>query len=197
MILAGPSGAGKSHFARRLGWPVLRLDDFYREGDDPALPMSPLGIADWDDLRSWDAAAALEAIVTLCTEGEADVPVYDIALSRRTGHHRVSVPGRRFIAEGLFAPNIVAACRDAGVLADAICLVRPRLLTFALRLVRDLREARKPPSVLIRRGWQLLGSDGDVIARAVASGCEPMSPRRAYTRLALQETGRCFQETGR
>ncbi|RLV55640.1 ATP-binding protein [Aeromicrobium phragmitis] len=183
VILAGPSGAGKSHLARRLGWPVLRLDDFYREGDDPALPISSFGIPDWDDVRSWDAAAALEAIVTLCAEGEADVPVYDLGLSRRTGMHRVSVPGRRFIAEGLFAPNMVRACRDAGVLADAICLVRPRLVTFALRLARDFREARKPPSVLIRRGWRLLGAEGEVVARAVAAGCEPMSPQRAYARL--------------
>ncbi|MFD1858560.1 uridine kinase family protein [Aeromicrobium camelliae] len=190
VIVAGPSGAGKSHLARRLAWPVLRLDDFYREGHDPDLPMSPLGIPDWDDVRSWDAPAALEAIVALCAEGEADVPVYDLGLSRRTGMRRVSVPGQRFIAEGLFAPNIVGACRDAGVLGDAICLVRPRLLTFALRLARDLREARKPPSVLIRRGWQLLGAEGEVVARAVAAGCEPMSPRRAYARLAPQEPAR-------
>ena len=35
VIVAGPSGSGKSHLGERLGWTVLRLDDFYREGDDP------------------------------------------------------------------------------------------------------------------------------------------------------------------
>ncbi len=82
-------------------------------------------------------------------------------------------------AEGLFAPVIVDACRAAGVLDRAICLHRPRLVTFALRLVRDLREGRKPPWVLVRRGWRLLQDEPRIIADAVARGCEPMSPRQA------------------
>ena len=32
IVLAGPSGAGKSRLAERLGLPVLRLDDFYKNG---------------------------------------------------------------------------------------------------------------------------------------------------------------------
>src|SRR5690606_29665817 len=104
--------------------------------------------------------------------------------SRRTGTQRVVVTGDRFIAEGLFAPDLVDPCREAGVLADAICLVRPRLLTFALRLARDVREARKPPSVLLRRGWRLFGEEGAIVARAVAAGCVPMSPAAAFKRLA-------------
>lgn len=38
VVLAGPSGAGKSRSAERLGLPILRLDDFYKDGDDPTLP---------------------------------------------------------------------------------------------------------------------------------------------------------------
>ena len=38
IVLAGPSGAGKSRLAERVGLPVLRLDDFYKNGDDPTLP---------------------------------------------------------------------------------------------------------------------------------------------------------------
>lgn len=34
IILAGPSGAGKSRLAERIGRPVLRLDDFYKDGTD-------------------------------------------------------------------------------------------------------------------------------------------------------------------
>ncbi len=55
VILAGPSGSGKSHLAARLGWTVLRLDDFYRDADEPDMPRSSLGIVDWDDVESWNA----------------------------------------------------------------------------------------------------------------------------------------------
>ena len=183
VILAGPSGSGKSHLAERLRWPVLRLDDFYRDHDAPDMPLSSLGIVDWDDPRSWDGATAVAAIVQLCSTGHAEVPVYDIAGSRVVGTHTVTTGGMPLIAEGLFAPEIVEACRAAGVLDHAICLRRPRLVTFALRLTRDLREGRKSPWVLVRRGWRLMRDEPRVIAHAVAHGCVAMSPRAAFNLL--------------
>jgi len=184
VILAGPSGSGKSHLVRKLGWSVLRLDDFYRDVGDPGLPMSSLGIPDWDDPRSWNGAAAVAAIVELCRHGSAQVPTYDIARSRAVGTHVVTTDGRPLIAEGLFAPQIVAACRDAGVLDHAICLRRNRYITFVLRLARDLREGRKSPLTLVRRGWRLLRDEPEIIADAVAQGCVPMHPRDAYALLS-------------
>ncbi len=178
VIVAGPSGVGKSHLAEVLGWSVLRLDDFYREVDDPDLPRSDLGIPDWDDPGSWDAVAAVGAIAELCAGGTAQVPVYDISTSRRVGTRDLHV-GEQFIAEGLFAPAIVRACRDAGLLDAALCLRRHRLITFALRLVRDLREGRKSPWILLRRGWRLVRDDNRIVAEALVAGCTPVSPRRA------------------
>lgn len=157
----------------------MRLDDFYRDLDEPDLPRSSLGIVDWDDPRSWNAVDAVGTIAQLCAAGSAEVPVYDISTSKRTGTQTLTVPGGKFIAEGLFAPQIVAACREAGVLDAAICLRRPRVVTFVLRFVRDLREGRKSPWVLARRGWRLLKADPHVVADAVAHGCEPMTPRAA------------------
>ncbi len=184
VILAGPSGSGKSHLAERLGWTVLRLDDFYHPVDHPELPLSTLGIADWDHPGSWDRAAAMAAIESLCRDGRAEVPIYDISVSRPVGTHEVVLTGDRFIAEGLFATEIIDDCRAAGVLDSAICLTRPRPLVFALRLVRDLRESRKPPVTLVRRGWRLLQDQPRVIAAAIAAGCVPMHPRRAYRYLS-------------
>ncbi|MEO6471612.1 MAG: ATP-binding protein [Aeromicrobium sp.] len=179
VVLAGPSGSGKSRLAARLGLPVLRLDDFYREHSDPGMPQSSLGIIDWDDPASWDHEAAIEAITSLCQTGNAEVPLYDLGKSERTGVHTLSAPGGRFVAEGLFATTIIDECRQTGMLEVAICVRHHRFITFLLRLSRDLREGRKAPHVLVPRGWRLMLAEPAIIADAVARGCTPMTPRQS------------------
>lgn len=175
VLLAGASGSGKTSLCRRLGVPVLALDDFYRDGDDPALPQR-FGIVDWDDPLSWDGGSAFAAVRALCSHGAADVPVYDIPTSRRTGHARLDLADSPvFVAEGIFAAELVAACREAGVLADALCLRLHPVTTFFRRLLRDLAESRKPPLTLVRRGLGLARSEPALVRRWVAAGCRPCS----------------------
>lgn len=175
VLLAGPSGSGKSRAARLAGRPRLALDDFYRDHDHPGLPHT-LGIVDWDDPATWDADAALAAIAALCGDGRAEVPSYDIATSRRTGSVVLELAGSRsFVAEGLFAPELVARCRAAGLLRDALYLDRPRIASLVLRFVRDLAEHRKPVGVLVRRGLALWRAEPRIRARALALGCRPVS----------------------
>lgn len=182
-MLAGPSGSGKSRLASRLGLPILRLDDFYRDGDDPCLPRA-FGIVDWDDPASWDRAAAVDAARTLAREGAVDVPSYDIPTSRAVGTSRLESDGAPIVvAEGIFAAEVVVDLREAGVLADAICLVHRPLVTFVRRLTRDLRESRKPPLTLLRRGWSLLRAEPRIVAHQIALGAVPCTPEQAYRRI--------------
>lgn len=180
VVLAGPSGSGKSRLARRLGWPVLRLDDYYRDGDTADLPCLDDTLVDWDDPRSWDADAACKALERLCVNGRVDMPIYDIAANARVGHRELMLDGAQIVvAEGIFAPYVVAGCRERGLLAAALCIRHQRFVTYALRLARDLRERRKPPQVLVRRGLALLRAEPAIVRAAVEMGCEPMAPRRA------------------
>ncbi len=153
VLLAGASGSGKTSLTRRVGLPTLALDDFYRDlpngedddRQDPPLPMR-FGIVDWDDPASWDADAALAAVQQLCRTGAADVPVYDIPTSRRTGTVRFDLgQSRVFVAEGIFAAELVPllrAQRDGEqLLADALCLTLHPAVTFGRRLLRGRDRA--------------------------------------------------------
>ena len=189
IVLAGPSGSGKSHLADRTGLPVLRLDDFYKDGDDPTLPRIDLAggdpIVDWDDPASWNAEAAVTALEELCRTGCVDAPVYDIASSRRTGHRVLELSGVAYVlAEGIFAQEVVGECRRRGLLADALCVTQHPARTFVRRLSRDLREHRKPPWVLLRRGLHLLKAQRAVVAHARDLGCRVLSPAQAHAAIS-------------
>jgi uridine kinase len=188
VVLAGPSGAGKSRLATRLGarhgWPTVRLDDFYRDGDDPALPMLRIGIPDWDHPDSWHAEAAVSALERLCTAGRVDVPTYDISRSRARGCTTVTADVAQVVlAEGIFAAEIVPQLQARGLLVRAYCIRQNRWLTFWRRLARDLAERRKPPSVLWRRGLRLCRSEPAIVRHHVSLGAVPRTPHEAEREL--------------
>ena len=97
---------------------------------------------------------------------------------------------RVFVAEGIFAQEVVPRCRDRGLLAAAYCVRQHPLVTFWRRLTRDLRERRKPPLVLVRRGLALMRDQRRVVAHAVELGCVPVIARRGlHGRLGTRSPG--------
>ncbi|MFF1452053.1 uridine kinase [Streptomyces sp. NPDC058274] len=193
VLLSGPSGSGKSLLAARSGLPVLRLDDFYKEGTDPTLPqVEGSSDIDWDHPLSWDADTAVAAVTELCRTGRTTIPVYDISLSARTGEETLHLDRTPlFIAEGIFAAEIVGRCRELGVLADALCLTRGPVTTFRRRFLRDLREGRKSVPFLLRRGWRLMRAERSIVARQRALGAHACDRDEALGRLANAAAGRC------
>ncbi|WP_243869383.1 uridine kinase family protein [Streptomyces liangshanensis] len=197
VLLAGPSGSGKSSLAARAGLPVLRLDDFYKEGVDPTLPLVPGSTdIDWDSPLSWDAEAAVASIVELCRTGRTTVPVYSLATSSREDTEAFGLGGAPvFVAEGIFAAEIVTRCRELGVLADALCLRGRPSTTFRRRLLRDLREGRKSVPFLLRRGWRLMRAERGIVARQTALGAYPCARAEALERIEAAVAGTTVAET--
>ena len=128
ILIAGASGSGKSRLALAAGCPTLRLDDYYFDADHPDMPSTNLGIPDWDDPASWDAAGALAGLQELLTTGELVAPDYSITESRRVGSHRVHLDGCHCLTvEGIFAIEFLGPLsgRRAGRGADLPGSSRP------------------------------------------------------------------------
>lgn len=183
LLIAGPSGSGKSHLAnigsaeRSVSW--LGLDNFYRDEDHPMMPKAH-GIIDWDDIRSWNLDDALATIEALLGTGRADIPTYEISLNRSVGRMTLDASEARVVmAEGIFAADVYRSCRLRGLSVRAIWLDRPRVFNFARRLVRDLKEHRKPPLVLLRRGISLAVAEPGLRQAALEAGFEPKTMRQA------------------
>lgn len=190
ILLAGASGSGKSSIAQRLGVPVVRLDDFYLDHDHPGLPHRH-GIVDWDSPVTWDADAAVGALVSACRTDRLELPTYDIPTSRRTGHETIDVTGApAIVAEGIFAGEIVDALADQGVLAGAYYLQQSRYTTAFRRFARDVGEARKPIPALVRRGTSLMFSEPAMVRRWQSCGLAALPTATAETQLRALAVGR-------
>ena len=126
----------------------------------------------------------MAALDELCRTGRAEVPIYDIAQNGRCGWQTLDLGEHDvFLAEGIFAQEVVPHAREAGLLAAAYCVRQHPMVTFWRRLTRDLREHRKPPLVLVRRGLALMRDQRRVVSHAVALGCEPVTPDEAYAKI--------------
>lgn len=188
LLVAGPSGSGKSRLTRSAvsesGAVSVSLDDFYFDVDHPDLPMTPMGIPDWDDARTWNLELAIATLGELLERGSAEVPVYDISKSRRVGERTVNMgESSLLLAEGIFAIQACAAARAAAMNVEALWLDRRALANFARRLARDLRERRKAPSVLLRRGVALYRAEPGLRREAMDAGFRPTSMRQAVQRV--------------
>lgn len=194
LLIAGPSGSGKSRLTRLASESdvalPLSLDDFYFDADHPGMPTTPMGIPDWDRVETWDLTLALKAISTLLADGECEVPRYDISSSRRVGSRQVSLgEAQMVVAEGIFAIDALRPAIEAGIDAQGWWLDRRRVANFSRRLTRDLRERRKKPTVLMRRGAALYRGEPALRREAMAQGFTPMSMRRALANVRTSATG--------
>lgn len=86
-----------------------------------------------------------------------------------------------FVAEGIFVSELVRRCSQGHLLDRAVCVRRSRWISFGLRLFRDLREHRKPPLFLLRRGLLLARREPAIVRRSPPSAAGRCDPRRSVT----------------
>ena len=184
VLVAGPSGSGKSRLTLASGLPQVRLDDFYHDADHPGLPQTQ-GIVDWDHPATWNGDAAIRAVAELLESGRTHTPDYSIPESRTIGEKELVIGDDApvVLAEGIFAIEALPLAERAGLDVHGIYIDRPGALVAFYRLARDLRQKRKAPWVLLRRGLALWRGQGELKRTALANGFEPLSYADAERRL--------------
>ena len=167
-----------------------------RTARDPTLPAITegpnAGLVDWDHPASWLPDDAVRTLEQLCREGRADVPVYDIAQDGRCGWQVLDLGDAPLLRGGghLRPGRGRPPARTAACSRRRTACASTRCVTFWRRLTRDLREHRKPPLVLLRRGYALLRDQRRVVADAVAKGCTPVTPDEAFHQVTDLVEGR-------
>ena len=193
LLLGGPSGAGKSYLAGRYGRPHVELDNFYRElaehTAEAPLPLTGYGEVDWDHAGTWNCEAAVDAVMDLLENGQMQVPDYSIASSSYDGYRTVALAEGPVVAEGIFVDRVLGPLRALGVRVDAVYIDVSPWTTAARRLLRDVRERRKPLPFLLRRGWSLLRQDRSIRRRYLDAGFRPVPKRRVKSLLAGLSAG--------
>ena len=125
---------------------------------------------------------ALDALERFCCDEDVVVPDYSFSANRSVGTKRISRDGQRVVvAEGIFAAELIAPLRAEGLLADALLVRQNRWVTFARRLVRDLRESRKSRWYLVTQGWAKAKAEPAIVAAQRAKGARPVSKPQART----------------
>ena len=69
-------------------------------------------------------------------------------------------------------------------MADAIVLARSPWKNYVRRMARDFVRGRKPPKVIVERGWNLLKAEPEVVVRQVEAGCRPLDADGTRARLS-------------
>ncbi|VXB31677.1 uridine kinase [Citricoccus sp. K5] len=193
VLLGGASGSGKSYLARTYGRPHLLLDSFYREiaedqkcDPERAFPRTAYGEIDWDHPGTWNARAAVDAIIELRETGRTRVPDYSITTSSITGYLDLELAGGPIVAEGIFAAELPRILTRLGVDFQAWYIDQHQLTTAARRLARDLAERRKPVPFLLQRGWSLLRNEREIRDHYLDAGFTPVPKGELHRRLAAR-----------
>ena len=189
ILLGGASGSGKSYLAHRFGRPHVELDNFYREisehTPETPLPQTGYGEIDWDHAGTWNCVLAVDALVELLESGATEVPNYSISTSSYDGTRGIDLNGGPLLSEGIFVSEILAPLQRLDVDVRAYYIEVSPLSTAVRRLVRDVRERRKPLGFLLKRGYALFRADREIRGRHLAAGFVPMKKKSVKSMLAL------------
>jgi len=152
VAIAGGSCSGKSYFMRCFSnhlteqgnsHSLLRLDDYFKDIDDPTLPRDDKRRVIFDSPNSYRHELFLRHLRELARGKSVDCPVYDLANNRVVlAESKKVLPQRIILAEGLHAIRFVELIkkdrhRFYGVYSIAVFIDASTETRLARRIERD------------------------------------------------------------
>ena len=153
VAIGGGTGSGKSTLAEalsdRLGAPILRIDDYYR--DQSGVPFDDRLAVNYDAPESVEHDLLLGHLIQLAQGERIEKPIYDF-----THHTRSALTERVDPAPVVLIEGIFALCWDAlAARCDARLFVEtPAEVRFRRRLRRDVEERGRDAHEVTERFWR-------------------------------------------
>lgn len=137
--ISGPSCSGKTLVSKKLGYPVISLDDYYKGIDN-------MSNSNFDHPDAIDFDLVIKHLKNLKKNIEIDKPIYDFKTHKRKGSEKF-IAKKVLILEGLFALHeFLTDFLDLKFFLDtkdSIC--------FKRRIERDLKKRGRTRDAVIKR----------------------------------------------
>ncbi|RYG30419.1 uridine kinase [bacterium] len=190
VAIGGGTGSGKSTLAEaisdRLGAPIIRIDDYYR--DQEHLPVPVRRAVNYDAPESVEHALLIAHLDRLASGRAIEKPIYDFTRDTRSPLTERVEAAPVVLIEGIFAlcwAEVAARC------ATRIFVEAPAEVRFRRRLRRDVEVRGRDEHEVTTRFWRHVAPMHDrwvapsrVLATRIVDGEQPID--RLLT-LALAE----------
>ena len=153
VAIGGGTGSGKSTLAEaisdRLGAPILRIDDYYRDQDH--LPIPVRRAVNYDAPESVEHTLLVGHLDRLALGETVEKPIYDFTRDTRSPLTERVDAAPVVLIEGIFAlcwPEVASRC------AARIFVETPAEVRFRRRLRRDVEERGRDAEEVTARFWR-------------------------------------------
>lgn len=153
VAIGGGTGSGKSTLAEaisdRLGAPILRIDDYYR--DQAHLPVPVRRAVNYDAPESVEHTLLLAHLDRLAAGHAVEKPIYDFTRDTRSPLTERVDAAPVILIEGIFAlcwPEVAHRC------AARLFVETPAEVRFRRRLRRDVEERGRDEDEVTTRFWR-------------------------------------------
>lgn len=184
--ISGGSASGKTTICRKVqeglgvDCTVLEMDHFYR-GLTPE-QINNVSEYNFDHPEALDLEAIYQALETLRSGQDAEIPVYDFKLHRRTSETQTVKANRLILYEGIFSlfdPKV------RNLMKLKVFVQTDDDLRLARRLLRDTKERGRDVDMVLNQYFKFVKPSYEEYIRPTMKYADIIIPQGAHNQVAI------------